>query len=318
MTPQQRTSSSSSPAAPPAGRGCLVISPVRNEAAYLQRTVDSMIAQTVRPALWIIVDDGSADATPDIAARAAAGHDWIRLHRRADRGVRKVGGGVIEAFDDGVRLVGLDGFDYVCKLDGDLELPPRYFELLFEDFEADPRLGTASGKSWIRVGGRLVWERSSDEMSQGQTKLYRVECFRQIGGFVREVMWDGIDCHRCRMLGWKARSFRDEDLRFIHLRPMGSSFKSIFHGRLRWGRGQYFMGTHPLYATAIAGYRALERPWIAGGLLILAGYFAAHLRGQARYDDLDFRRHLRHWQLARLRLARKQHDPPVARVHALD
>ena len=133
-------------------------------------------------------------------------------------------------------------------------------------------------------------------------KLYRVECFRQIGGFVREVMWDGIDCHRCRMLGWKARSFRDEELKFIHLRPMGSSFRSIFHGRLRWGRGQYYMGTHPLYALAIAGYRALERPWIAGGLLILIGYLTGYVRRRNRYDDPEFRRHLRRWQLARLHL----------------
>ncbi|MGB2988241.1 MAG: glycosyltransferase family A protein, partial [Phycisphaerae bacterium] len=225
----------------------LIVSPVRNEAAYLQRTIDSVASQTVRPHVWIIVDDGSADETPTIAARAAQAHDWIRLHRRGDRGVRKLGGGVVEAFNEGLGQFNLDEFDYVCKLDGDLEFGPTYFERLFEKFEADPKLGTASGKAWIRVGKRLVPERSSDEFSHGQTKLYRVACFKQIGGFVPEVMWDGIDCHRCRMLGWKARSFRDEELRFIHLRPMGSSFKSIFHGRFRLGRGQYFMGTHWLY-----------------------------------------------------------------------
>ncbi len=280
----------------------LIISPVRNEAAYLQRTVDSMTAQTVRPRVWMIVDDGSTDETPMIARRAAAEHGWIRWYRRDDRGVRKVGGGVVEAFDEGLSHFNLDEFDYVCKLDGDLEFGPTYFGRLFEKFDADPRLGTASGKSWIRVNGRLVAERTGDEFSQGQTKLYRVACFKQIDGFVREVMWDGIDCHRCRMLGWKAASFRDEDLRFIHLRPMGSSFKSIYRGRMRWGYGQYFMGTHPLYALAIAGYRALERPWIAGGLLILAGYLTGYVRRRNRYDDPEFRRHLRRWQLARLHL----------------
>jgi glycosyltransferase involved in cell wall biosynthesis len=282
----------------------LVISPVRNEAEYLPRTIDTMVAQTVRPTLWLIVDDGSSDATPQIAARAAAAHEWIRLHRRADRGARKVGGGVVEAFDDGLAQFNLGDVDYVCKLDGDLELPPRYFELLYEQFDANPRLGTASGKSWMRLGGRLVWERSSDEMSQGQTKLYRVACFQDIGGFVREVMWDGIDCHRCRMLGWQAASFRDPELRFIHLRPMGSSFRSIYRGRIRWGYGQHFMGTHPLYALAIAGYRTWERPWVVGGLLILAGYVSGYLRRKPRYGDLEFRRFLRRWQLSRLRLCR--------------
>ncbi|UCE58137.1 MAG: glycosyltransferase family 2 protein [Phycisphaerales bacterium] len=282
-------------------RTLLVVSPVRDEEEYLQRTIDSMVAQTARPALWIIVDDGSSDDTAGIAERAAAEHDWIRVHRRADRGERKVGGGVVAAFNDGKSLVDLEDYEYICKLDGDLEFCPTYFERLFEKFDANPRLGTASGKSWIMVSARLVAERTGDEFSQGQSKLYRVACFHEIGGFVNEVMWDGIDCHRCRMLGWEARSFRDDELRFIHLRTMGSSFKSVFHGRLRWGRGQYFMGTHWLYALAITAYRMSERPFILGGLCILLGYISGYLRRLKRYDDLEFRRYLRRWQLSKLR-----------------
>ena len=278
----------------------LVVSPVRNEARYLQRTVESVVQQTTRPDTWIIVDDGSTDGTQDIAAKAAQEHEWIRLHVRSDRGYRRVGGGVVEAFNEGLALVRLEDFDFVCKLDGDLELGPTYFARLFAKFAEDSRLATASGKSWIRVGRKLVPERTGDDFSQGQTKLYRVTAFREIGGFVPEVMWDGIDCHRCRMLGWKAKSFRDEELRFIHLRPMGSSFKSIFRGRLRWGRRQYFMGTHWLYAVAIAGYRMLERPFVLGGLCIFLGYVGAWLRRMNRYDDAEFRRYLQQWQLARL------------------
>jgi hypothetical protein len=116
------------------------------------------------------------------------------------------------------------------------------------------------------------------------------------------------------MLGWKAQSFRDEELRFIHLRPMGSSFKGILHGRMRWGRGQYFMGTHWLYALAVAGYRVFERPFVIGGLGILAGYLAAWVRGADRYDDLAFRKHLHQWQLARLKLARPR--PAAGDDHA--
>ena len=255
----------------------------------------------MRPARWIIVDDGSSDQTPDSAAAAAKQYDWIRLHRRRDRGARKVGGGVVEAFNEGLSLIDLDDYDYLCKLDGDLEFGPTYFERLFEKFESHPRLGTASGKTWIHVQGRRVSERIGDGFSQGAAKLYRTRCFREIGGFVRGQMWDGIDCHRCRMLGWEARSFRDEELRLLHLRQMGSSYRNIFHGRLRWGRGQYFMGTHWLYALAIAAYRMFERPFVIGGLWILLGYWLAGLRRIERYNDPDFRRFLRRWQLARLR-----------------
>jgi len=293
----------------PAGRRLLVISPVRDEAAYLQATIDSMVAQTVRPTVWLIVDDGSADATPDIAAQAAARHDWIRLHRRADRGAREVGGGVIQAFNEGLAQFNLNEFDYICKLDGDLEFGPWCIEGLVEKFEADPELGTTSGKCFDKTSSGCVPLRTNDDFSLGACKFYRVTCFRQIGGFVPEVMWDGIDCHRCRMLGWKARSFPDEHLRVYEQRPMGSSHKSILHGRFRWGYGQYFMGTHPLYALAICAYRTCERPWIVGGLLILAGYLSGYLRGLPRYDDREFRRYLRRWQLARLRLVRRPESP---------
>ena len=102
----------------------------------------------------------------------------------------------------------LDDFDYLCKLDMDLDLPARYFELLMQRMESNPRIGTTSGKPWFvhPRSGALAPEICGDEMSVGMTKFYRVACFKEIGGFVREVMWDGIDCHRARMLGWIAES----------------------------------------------------------------------------------------------------------------
>ena len=129
----------------------------------------------------------------------------------------------------------------------DLDLPVRYFELLMQRMESDPRIGTTSGKPWFvhPQSGALVPEICGDEMSVGMTKFYRVACFLEIGGFVRQVMWDGIDCHRARMLGWIAESIDDEPLRFVHLRPQGASQKGIWTGRLRKGFGQYFMGTSP-------------------------------------------------------------------------
>ena len=250
----------------------LVISPVKDEAEYLRKTIDSMTAQAHRPGLWIIVDDGSSDDTGAIAETAAREQPWIRVIHRKPGEQRRVGPGVIEAFYAGLDTVDLRDFDFVCKLDGDLEFAPAYFAELLGRFAADPALGTASGKAWVAVGGRLVPERSGAAFSLGAAKLYRRSCFEAIGGFERAVMWDGIDCHRCRQLGWKAVSYDDPGLVLHHLRPMGSSFRNIYHGRLRWGRGQYFMGTHPVYLAGITVYRMFERPWVLGGLCILAGY----------------------------------------------
>ncbi len=281
-------------------RRYVLISPCRDEAAYMRRTLDSVAAQTVPPALWVVIDDGSTDQTPAILAEYAARLPYIRVVPRKDRGGRAVGPGVIEAFYAGLDTVSLTEFEYLCKLDLDLDLPPRYFEILLQRMEADPRLGTCSGKPYYPhpQTGALISEGCGDETSVGMTKFYRTVCFQQIGGFVRQVMWDGIDNHRCRMLGWKACSWDEPDLRFVHLRPMGSSHKGILTGRKRHGFGQYFMGTGPVYMTASAAFRAAKRPFFVGGLGMLLGYFGAALRRVPRYDDQEFRRFVRRYQWA--------------------
>jgi len=284
-------------------RRCLLITPARNEAEFARRTLDSVVAQTLRPAKWVIVDDGSTDETPTILAEYAAKHPWIEIVSRRDRGERSVGPGVIEAFYAGLERCDLDEFDYLCKLDLDLDLPPGYFEGLVRRMEDDPRLGTCSGKAWYEDpdGGGRFMELIGDEMSVGASKFFRTSCFRQIGGFARQVMWDGIDCHRCRMLGWRVRSFRDEDLAFLHLRPMGSSHRGILHGRARHGRGQYLMGTSPVYLLASAVYRLASPPYVVGGLATLWGYLAASVSRPHRTVDREFRRFLRRYQWSALR-----------------
>jgi glycosyltransferase involved in cell wall biosynthesis len=282
---------------PDRGRRYVLITPCRDEAAFARRTLDSVTAQSVRPALWVIVDDGSSDATPAILAEYAARFDFIRIVHREDRGRRSVGPGVVDAFYAGYDTIDPTQFEYICKLDLDLDLPRHYFERLMERMEAEPRLGTCSGKPYYpRSDGRLVSEDCGDETSVGMSKFYRVECFMQVGGFVHEVMWDGIDCHRCRMLGWIARSWDDSELRFVHLRPMGSSERGILTGRLRSGRGQYYMGTSFAYMTASALYRAMRHPLVIGGLAMWWGYVSSLIRRAPRYDEPDFRRFLRSYQ----------------------
>jgi len=278
------------------GRYCL-ISPCRDEAAYMRRTLDSVAAQTVPPALWVVVDDGSTDESPKILAEYAQRLGYLRVIRREDRGRRSVGPGVIDAFYAGLETVDQTPFDFLCKLDVDLDLPPRYFETLLQRMAAEPRLGSCSGKPYFTdPSGRLMSERIGDEMSAGMTKFYRRTCFEQIGGFVREVMWDGIDCHRSRMMGWTVRSWDEPELRFIHLRPMGSSQHGILTGRMRHGFGQYFMGTGLSYMTASAIFRMTGRPWIIGGMAMWWGYISSALRGKPRFGDPEFRRFLRRYQ----------------------
>jgi poly-beta-1,6-N-acetyl-D-glucosamine synthase len=281
-------------------RRYLLVSPCRDEAQYLRRTLDSVALQSVPPALWLVIDDGSTDDTAAILQEYSRRLPYLRVITRKDRGGRQVGPGVIEAFYAGLDEVRLEDFDYLCKLDMDLDLPVRYFEILMERMERNPRIGTTSGKPWFvhPKTGALVPEICGDEMSVGMTKFYRVGCFKEIGGFVRQVMWDGIDCHRARMLGWIAESVDLEPARFVHLRPQGASHKGIWTGRLRAGFGQYFMGTSPLYYLAVAISRLTAHPALIGSIAMLWGYFRSWLKGLPRYDDPEFRRFLRSYQRA--------------------
>ena len=287
-------------------RRYVLISPCRNEAKYMRQTLDTVVAQSVTPTLWVIVDDGSTDETPQILAEYAARHPWITIVTRKDRGRRAVGPGVIEAFYAGYETIRPEDFDYVCKLDLDLRLPLRYFEILMERMEANPRIATCSGKAYVEEDGALKDENHGDETSLGMTKFYRVSAFTEIGGFVREVMWDGIDCHRCRMKGWMACSWNEPELRFVHLRPMGSSQQSIYTGRMRHGFGQYFMGTGFLYLSASALSRVGEKPFLLGSLAVMWGWLRSALAGKPRYEDPEFRRFLRRYQMRALLVGKQR------------
>jgi glycosyltransferase involved in cell wall biosynthesis len=263
----------------------------------MRQTIESVLAQTLRPVEWVIVDDGSTDKTPEILAEYAAQHEWIRIVSRPDRGRRSVGPGVIDAFYAGYEALTSATYEFLCKLDLDLRLPPRYFEVLVERMNAVPLLATCSGKAYIEQDGQLLYERHGDDTSIGASKFYRRQCFERIGGFVREVMWDGIDCHQCRMHGWIACSWDEPELRFIHLRPMGTSQQSVYAGRMRHGQGQYFMGTGFFYMAASALARVNQKPYVLGGLAMLWGWLKSALQRKPRFENPEFRRFLRDYHL---------------------
>ncbi|WP_424812489.1 glycosyltransferase family 2 protein [Roseococcus sp. YIM B11640] len=269
-----------------------LIVPCRDEAATLRTTLDSILAQSILPAELIVVDDGSTDATPQILAEYAPRMPFLRVVPRDRGGPRRVGPGVVEAFNQGWAALTAP-VEFVCKLDADLDLPPRYFETLMEIMDADPSIATCSGKPYLRVGpeGRMVAETSGDEISVGMTKFYRQSRLRELGGFVQHVGWDVIDCHSCRMRGWKAQSMDRPELRFIHLRQMGSSHLSIWEGRKRHGRGAWYLGTIPLFMLVSLVYRLGQRPMVLGSMFMGIGYLGAWLGRAPRYDApgyLDF------------------------------
>src|SRR5258705_4529915 len=163
----------------------VVISPVRDEGAYLRFTVESMLAQTIRPVEWIIVNDGSTDNTAAIIDEYASQHPWIRVVHRDNRGFRKAGGGVVEAFNDGYRALSTDNWQFIVKMDGDLTFQPDYFEKCLNNFQRDPRLGIGGGViCYIENSDKLI-EFCPDFHVRGATKIYRRAFWEAIGGCLR-------------------------------------------------------------------------------------------------------------------------------------
>ncbi len=286
----------------------VIISPCRNEEKYMRQTLDTVVNQTVKPTKWVIVDDGSTDQTPAILKEYADQYDFIEILTRENRGHRSVGPGVIEAFYEGYNQIKIDDYAYICKLDLDLNLPDTYFQFLMTQMDKEPRLGTYSGKPYFypENSTELVPEVCGDESSVGATKFYRTQCFKDIGGFVRQVMWDGIDSHRCRTLGWISRSDDKDEIRYIHLRPMGSSQNNIITGRIRHGYGQYFMGSSFIYLLASVVYRLNKKPYVIGALATLWGYVKSAITRVERLDDPEMKKLLNKFQLSSLVIGKKK------------
>ncbi|MBM4286588.1 MAG: glycosyltransferase family 2 protein [Deltaproteobacteria bacterium] len=278
----------------------LVITPARNEEQYLGQTIASIVSQTVLPQEWIIVDDGSRDATAAIAQRAAGANPWIKVVRRRDRGYRDVGSGMVDAFYLGLNNVKEDNYDFIFIIDADVVLSRDYFKVILNKFSENPRLGIAGGTLYEPRHGKFCKTILMPWRTYGAAKCWRRTCFQDIGGLVKHIGWDNIDNFNAMMRGWETRVFEDEALKTYHLRPMGWSEKSPYTTWIRSGNALYFMGAHPLWVLASSVYHFQDYPYVIGGLCTILGYLQALLKGAKPYDDREFRNFLWKWQLKKL------------------
>lgn len=272
----------------------IVVTAVKNEERFIGETLSSMAAQSVKPAEWVIVNDGSTDSTAKLVKDHAGKNHWIRLVD-ADISRRARGGHLVRLFCLGLSKIETRDFDFIVKLDGDLSFEPAFFERVFTHLAKNPGLGITSGISYIWSGGRLVEEKSAKGHTLGACKVYRRKCFEEIGGLVQAMGWDGIDEIKARMKRWDASSV--PGLKVIHLRPEGKATGTFASGKER-GRGSYFMGYHPLFFAFRAARSIVKSPLDAVGMI--TGYLEAAFSGSKRIDDPEFIRFLRTNQLRKL------------------
>lgn len=277
----------------------VVITPARDEEAHIERTIHAMAAQTILPAQWVIVNDGSRDATGRIIDEYAREHPWITPLHREDRGFRKAGGGVVEAFYAGYNAVRPAGWDFIVKLDADLSFAPDYFERAFRRFADDPQLGIGGGVICNRLDGRWVVEKNPAFHVRGATKIYKKQCWNAIGGLVRAPGWDTLDEVKANMLGWKTSAF--PELALAHYRPTGDA-DGAWKNWVKNGRANYISGYHPLFMVVKCLKRALRKPYVVGAAGLLYGFMSGYVTGIAQVDDAALIAYLRDQQMRRLLL----------------
>ena len=275
----------------------VIITPVRDEEKFIEATLECLLRQTILPLEWVIVDDGSTDRTGTILDRYAVKYPWIRVIHRTNRGFRKSGGGVMEAFSEGYNSLQCNDWEFIVKLDGDLSFAPEYFEKCFEHFARDPELGIGGGQIFHDISGALKLEKTPKFHVRGATKIYRAACWKTIGGLWPATGWDTIDEVKANMLGWKTYTFAD--LQLLHHRVTGSA-DGILRDRLKHGTVCYISGYHPLFVAASCLYRIPQKPYVIGAAATMYGFLKAHLTHPARLEDRSYLAYIRRQQLRRL------------------
>ena len=278
----------------------VLVTPARDEAENLRRLSESVIAQTIVPSAWIVVDDGSTDGTQAVIERLGREHSWIRVipspGAMTHAGTLAVGrraGRDIVAFNAGVAAIEEEP-DVLVKLDADVSFEPGFFERILQAFEEDPALGITGGECYELEGGEWHLQAVTGSHVRGATRSYRWACWQAVRPLEERLGWDGIDHLKAEELGWKVRSV--SGLPFLHHRPLGERDGLALARWARVGQAAYYMGYRFSYLVLRSLHRGRRDP---GAVAIIWGYLAACVRRETRYPDAALRSRLRERQRLR-------------------
>ena len=263
------------------------ITAARDEADTLPRLAECLARQTVPPAEWIVVENGSTDATPEVLAQLAHAHPWISYLQTegTSRAVR--GTPIVRALHAGIASLRTSS-EVVVALDADVSFESDFFQRLLVEFDRDPGLGIASGSGYELRRGRWRQRHLTGSTVWGATRAFRRECLTQVLPFEERLGWDGVDEFKANALGWRTGTI--QDLPFLHHRREGERDRSRWHARVQQGRVAWYVGYRPYYVALRALFNLLRDP---GALGLAAGYFGAALSGLPRIADRSVRDYVR-------------------------
>jgi glycosyltransferase involved in cell wall biosynthesis len=262
-----------------------LITPARNEQNFIEATIQSVINQSVRPVIWVIVSDGSTDRTDEIVNRYAAEHHWIELLRMPERRDRTFAAKAT-AFNAAYQRIKELDYEVIGNLDADITLPSDYFSFLLEKFNAMPKLGVA-GTPFVEDEKQPQMHSYASRFADlthvsGACQMFRRECFEEVGGYI-PIKGGGIDwvaVTTARMKGWETRTFLERSSR--HHRKMGTAGRNALMARFRHGQEDYYVGGHPAWQVCRGVFQMKSKPYVLGGAFLLLGYFWAMLTRMPR------------------------------------
>jgi glycosyltransferase involved in cell wall biosynthesis len=278
----------------------VLITPARNEEAFIANTLNSVVQQTHLPRKWVIVNDGSTDTTARLVEPYVAKYNWIELVNLPVRQDRNFAAKV-EAFNAGRERVKDLDYEVVGNLDADVSLEKDHFEFLLHKFNDDPCLGVA-GTVFQEDG----YNSESDSLEgqlhvSGQCQLFRRRCFDDIGGYFanRTGGIDWIAVTTARMKGWKTRSFREKS--FFHHRHLGTAGRGTFAAAFSYGEKDYYLGGHPVWELFRVAFRMVKQPYLVQGVALGLGYGWAAVRRVRRPISKELIAFHRREQMRKLR-----------------
>lgn len=279
-----------------------LITPARNEAKLIGQTIESVIAQTQLPCHWIIISDGSTDATDDIVRSYAEKHDFIQLLRRDKNPGQHDYSSKVFAIREGIELLSEIDYQYLGMLDADISFEPDYYQRMLAAFAENPKLGIAGGLLY-EPDQAQQWQPQAmtpDWSVSGPIQLFRRECYEQIGGYLPlRNGEDAISEVMSRMHGWEVRTLIDVPVK--HHRPTYSAKGSRLYQKFWEGSMDYRNGTHPVFQLARGLKRIKEAPFLLGGLALIVGYYWTWISGESVAIPKEVKDYLRREQMTRLR-----------------
>jgi poly-beta-1,6-N-acetyl-D-glucosamine synthase len=303
------------PERPGASLAYVLITPARNEAAFLEQTIKSMARQSVKPAKWVIVSDGSTDGTDDIVQAYAAQYEWIELVRMPERRERHFAGKVY-AFNAGYERVKDMDYDVIGNLDADITFDPDYFEFLMKKFAENPQLGVG-GTPFREDSRQYDYRFTSVEHVSGACQLFRRHCFEQIGGY-QPIKTGGVDLVAvitARMKGWQTRTFLEKTS--FHHRKMGTAKRGPLVIAFDGGRTDYTHGCNVVWEVFRSVYQMSRPPLVLGGVYGLGGFLWAMLTRAEKVVSPELIQFRKKEQMRRLREFLRKLLPLGAKLETL-